>query len=468
MTVIAAPGRTTPGRMSGRGPGAPARARAGRRRWAAAAALLAIVVFGAESWLALRLDALHAFGQYNLLFDADASARLETFSHGYGADARSLQHPALSLYVSVPVRLVTAGAGVVAGGAAEPRAVRRSLALRVAPLAASVSVVALLFTLALMGLRLSAAAAGAVVGAASFSPLLFGAVPDHFAVSGAVLSVTLLAAVATARTRRVRPVVWCILGMAAAGVTLTNGLAVSATFATALVGAGWAFRRAVVLATGVGTASLLLTLGVAAAGNAVYATGQAASVDASSVWARQYLRSDGIAALQFPAAVANGIAPAAARVIADSLAVTQNARYSFRFTLGAHSNRAGGRAGLLGWMVLAVAGIGALSLLRGTPAQRTAAAAALVLLLFNLALHAVWGGELILYSQHWSPAVALLVGGLAAGRSGGRATGLLGFLAAAILAWNVVRIGEIVRRLEAVDPPAYTFSSGAASSVASA
>lgn len=442
--------------------------RAGQRRAAAAAVMLALAVLAGETVLARRLDGLRAFAQYNLLFDADASARLQTFSHGYGADARSMQHPALSLYVSVPIRLAAippARAGVHGG---DVRAVRRLLALHVAPAAAGLTAAVVLLSLWALGCALRDPLAIAVLGAATFSGVVFGAVPDHFALSGLCVALALGLAVVTCREGRPRRAIWILLGMATAGITVTNGVPVFLILLAALRGAGWTAGRAAGEAVRLGIWALVLTFAVSAVGNAVYETGEVTPVRHSSAWARGYLRPDaGTAALRFPAAMASAVAPASPGVRHDSLAVATRARYGFRFTLQT-PRRGSGTAGVAGWVVLALAAAGAARLLRGTPAQRGAGGAALALVGFNLVLHAAWGGELFLYSQHWAPAIPLLLGGLAVQGPAGRArTWGLAVLAATVLAWNVVRVTQMLQTLEQAGPGPYTFSSGAAPPTAS-
>jgi hypothetical protein len=109
------------------------------------ALMLVALCFPIYTLLAWKFDALGVFEQYNVLFDADPSARLGCFAQGWGGDGRSIAHPNLCNLINPPIRVAAAALQALGIGGAD---VARQLALLVAPAAAAAAVV-LMFLLAL-------------------------------------------------------------------------------------------------------------------------------------------------------------------------------------------------------------------------------------------------------------------------------------------------------------------------------
>src|SRR6185503_8121905 len=131
-------------------------------------------------------------------------------------------HPNVRNLVHPPVRLLAAVLRLVRpdGSAQEARA---DAALLVAPAAAGVTTAAVFLILRLLGASLGAAATGALVEACAFSGLVFGSIPESYALSGAALAVAFLLLAESARgSGRLRVIPWTLVASTAFGITVTN------------------------------------------------------------------------------------------------------------------------------------------------------------------------------------------------------------------------------------------------------
>ena len=183
-----------------------------------------IVIFGAAYLVVMYAVALywHSRGYFdirNLFFDADPDTNLTTFSHGWGR--RALSHPLLEL-VSVPVRVlgwVVFQVGLVSSVVK----LREVLALSVSPVFSAATLVAFYGVLRTVHVGRIDAYLFTLLFALAFSNLIFAVLPETFAISG--LLVTLLVGYYLRCREKGSPgsdVVWSLLGIAMAGVTVTN------------------------------------------------------------------------------------------------------------------------------------------------------------------------------------------------------------------------------------------------------
>ena len=132
--------------------------------------------------------------QFDVLFDADTGSRLDCMTTDRCGDRSSFAHPALAAFVNPPVQLVAAGlrgVGLVEGEAWQAR---RVVALGVAPLASALQAIAVFFLLRALGLGRGVATTLALVNVAAFSRLVFGSLPESFALSGLALGIAALLA----------------------------------------------------------------------------------------------------------------------------------------------------------------------------------------------------------------------------------------------------------------------------------
>jgi hypothetical protein len=251
-----------------------------------------------------------------------------------------------------------------------------------------------------------------LVGGVSFSQLIFGSIPDHFALSGFCLAAACVLAVESVRTGKVHWVLWIVLGVLAVGITITNLVWLGILLAVPRMLARWEWK--------VIRESVVWSLAVMAATMAISEVGNRLHDNKNHLWSfpeagryAQDFSQEGILKLaKAPAALAHTFSPPRFETIPNVRAKEMNIGRPYLFSLERTS------AWLLNLVVMVLLGTGLVGWLRDKSNVRFVAAAALLIVVFNLVLHAIWSAEYVVFSQHWlAPSVFLAAGNL---RFGGR------------------------------------------------
>jgi hypothetical protein len=382
-----------------------------RRAAAACAVALFAASFAARIPLARAWSGLGVIDQHDVLFDADPVVFLQAFRDGDMRDRLWRAHPNVRNLVNPPVRLLADVARLVRSDWTGERAGREA-ALLVAPAASGVTTAALFLTLRLLGASLGAAALGAMVEMCSFSGLVFGSIPESYPLSGAALALAFLLLAEAARAGgRLRPVPWILVGSTAFGITATN----LALVGIPLVCAAWRAHGSRLRAAAT-TAALLVASAVVGvvellALNAAYG---------EHLPLRKIERTDSFLAARpvetlrsFPEAVVSTVLPDRPAVVTNEIGLRRDYPFKLMFTIE------GGPQGKVSRLLrgLVVAGfllLGALQLARLQGPGPPLLWAAMGVLVFNLVLHSFYRGpDLLLYSMHWHPALAVLLGAAA-------------------------------------------------------
>lgn len=351
-------------------------------------------------------DALGVFQQYNVLFDADPNTRLICFATGWGGEGRSLAHPNLCNLVNPPIRVLALA--LQTAGLAGP-GVERQLALVVAPFFATASVVLLYATLLLLGCRTAFAFTLALLYEVSFSQLIFGSIPDHFILGGFSLGLTMWLLIYSIDKRRLDLIPWALTGALVASITITNFLLFLLALAAACAAV---LQRSQALLKGLLVTALALTtlLAVKLPLDAWY--GDKTDFDQAQVLAERYLRDAPLQRLPsfLPIAVASFAAPDSNRI--PQRLNDEKARYDFQLTLeeGRYSSPlAIAAATAVAALLLAGLCCGYRCARQGGRREWALLVVVLGTFAFNAVLHAGWGSEYFLYSQHWLLAGCLLL-----------------------------------------------------------
>jgi hypothetical protein len=282
----------------------------------------------------------------------------------------------------------------------------------------------------------------ASLGAVSFSQLIGGSVPEHFALGGFCVTASLLLAATELRDGR-SPLswAWLALGTLATGTTVTQIIPTLLLMVASGIGSGWTWRNAVRQVVVVGVCAGLLTYGSAFALNRLLppreSVGKASvpssdqhaeekkapSAAASKVWTlREILSHHGRWVVRFlrldanlreqltrvPEVLVNTLSPPRFDTQLLNRGQIQRGRYDFGFTLEKTGQ----------WVTMAIVPLllvtGLIGSRYGSRGQRFVTLAAAGILLFNMVFHSLWGQEFFLYSQHWLVAqIVLLAGNLA-------------------------------------------------------
>lgn len=374
----------------------------------ALATVFALASFVLHYSLERHLDRLQVFDQYNVLFQADPNERIDEMSHGWGNSGRNVAHPNLATFTSPFVRAVAAGA-IRAGVGDDEEALRRSIGLLIVPLATAVTAVVLFALFLRLGLSLGLASLFMVLAVVSFSAVVFGSIPDHFALSVPVIVAAYHLLLGATKGSAVRWKLWFATMFIAGGITITNAVII----AILMLGSMWNSGR--------GRMKSALQVAAMAGGVtlSVYASsfvfnqvilGKDAGARNSKTWAASYINGDDFLAraARFPAAIANTIAPARIVTGGPTPSHQPEDRYQFCFTFenALEWPTARNALGLVA-LGLVATGVGVSIRRRGVLSSVGRASAAIVA--FNWILHSAWGDEMFLYSQHWFVSILVLM-----------------------------------------------------------
>jgi hypothetical protein len=410
-----------------RQPANPGRVAGSSRIVAAVALLIALSGFLGHLHVARLLDRLHVFDQANVLFDADPDEVLDTLAAGgYTIDLggrHGFIHPGIRIFLTAPIKVA---AFVLSVGASEADAFmswRRHLALSAAPASAGAFYLMLFVILRRLGGSAIDACLLTVFAGVSFSQLLFASVPESFPISNAALALAFLLFVSSPTRQGLwRPMAWVVVGVLAAGVTITNVVSVMILSWIDGMAAGRNLRQSAIRTCAVGVAAITLILSLNVLANMAVGIRRPPSKDAAFVTYYAELRPGAIIRklATFPAVVVNALVPDMPRVVHDAYAREISARYPFRFTFDVDAEKGASThplafRNLAGAVALSLLVFGTARMSRGTVLQRRTcllASACLTVIAFNWLFHSLWGGDRFLYSQHWQAALMVLVGTL--------------------------------------------------------
>lgn len=169
----------------------------------------------ARSWLAYGV-----FDQLEVVFASDASWWRSIFANC--CQPGDFNHPLLTYYFSIPIEILsTVVTSLQLAG--NEQLFRQHVALYVAPVCSAFKSVLVYLTLRLLGLRIVAALLCTGMAALSFSSIVFGSVPDSYAVTGMALALISFGGVAAAKLKSgAKYAVVGSLGVCATGVTASN------------------------------------------------------------------------------------------------------------------------------------------------------------------------------------------------------------------------------------------------------
>lgn len=369
--------------------------------------VLLLPVFVLNCWLAQTFYRLGITRQFNVIFDTDLSNRMACYVGGWSGFGRNLAHPNLCNFANPLVRAL---ATVVAraGLHANTPSLREHVALLIAPIAGMVQLVTYFLTLRCVGIPRLASFALILLAATSFSYLIFATVPDHFILGGLGVTLSLYAAAKVMTTGKIQFWRWMLAGMLAAGITITNALAlgvVQLAAYTQMFGLKRGLRKSVMVCGLIGAVTLSIYVVMALAYHSPLSGGQ--SVEA---WTGKYFRDAPVTNLvSFPLAIGSVIAPSAIGTMANTFP-TENARYDFQFeTLSPVTHPSWITPVQIAILLAVLGGLFAATRRLDLPGRPLAIGCG-VILLFNGLLHAFWGGDYFLFSQHWQSCTILLIG----------------------------------------------------------
>lgn len=390
----------------------PPRRGSSRRRFSKIALALAIPVFVVHLVFASWLDGLGVFDQQNVLFNADIVSRVQCLVENDCRGRSSFSHPNLAVFLNPPVQ-VAAGVLTLGGLTEIDRATaRRLVALCVSPLASALKVPVVFFVMLGLGLSVRQAGLLAVLSAVSFSQLVFGSIPESFALSGLAIALTYWLAIRTMRRRDRRLWPWVLVGVLTAGITISNLVAVAILFTAARLHGGERFRAVLPRVAIVVGLVILPTAALPTMFRDAYRL-EEVSIEGGTQYTKRWMKTHRIVhrALATPSAWAHTFAASEPEIGRNLHARLMGSKYQYRFVM-VHREDVFCFHHPLGLLLVLLFVAGALGYL-GAPADaRWLCGASLAIIAFNWVLHSVWGVDLILYSQHWQLSLLVLLAGL--------------------------------------------------------
>lgn len=415
-----------------------------------------IAAFSMSYAIEKRLDRLGAFESYNIIFQADANSRIMSFSYGfsYNHGGRNLAHPNLTNFINPVVRIAAKllhATGIKDGDIKETR---RWVGLLVVPVTSALKTAVVFVIFAWLGFSLLQVSLVTALGIISFSQVIYGSVPDHFALSGFGIALSYLLAVDLMRQGgRVRWWLWVAAGTLVMGLTITNIVIVATLFWTALLAVGRKTSSATMASLILIAAASGVTLVSAVTMNKVFEQRYqltAETLTQSQTWVERFVRQDTVARLvRFTSSIANTVVPPSPKIV-DNQARMKGDKYSYYFTFEGTPN-VFSTTPPLGLFLLALLLAGSARLLRAGDPMHSLGVASLLILAYNAIFHSVWGSGLFLYSQHWHLSILLLVSGV---MLGDRRRSLWGTAAIAVMLIvatfnSAVRLNEVFETLAA-------------------
>ena len=308
--------------------------------------MIAVVAYTFHLSLELRLDRLEVFDQNNVIFDADPNEVLSSLADG-GLIAfagpnwdhrRGLVHPNLGNFFAIPIRAFAKSLFIISPDELDEWYLRRQLALLIVPLSAALFY--LVFHRLLLRLKFSLLLASlfTLLVFVSFSQMLFGSIPESYAISNfAIILAYLLFVIFRGRRGLPRFIAWAAVGVFATGVTITNIVPVIIFFWLSEIYNRSRFAVSIVKASGMAVFILAFTLALNVMSN--YAAGvEPRSLGQEANWIRFFGSGNTQVIsrrfLTFPAVLVNSIIAPVPKQQPNEYALRMNpeARYSFQFT----------------------------------------------------------------------------------------------------------------------------------------
>lgn len=339
--------------------------------------------------------------EYGALWQTDPEKWIPTLTDGAGAP--TLRHPLYQIFFYPIIKLL----GAVFGGGAKEVSV-----LLLNPLWSGVKAGALFAIFRVLGFSRAAGAIMAILGMISFSQVVFGSVPDHMAVSGALITLLFLQAVlAMTYADLDKQWIWVILGIVVIGVTISNAAIFFIVYGSVRLASGESIVRSAIRA-GAFTVSLCLAVGVMAA-TVSYFFWDPAEDSYETFWQFFHLSVRKIYshATRFPLMLWYTIIADTPTAYHSSYYADLGAPMATVFDYIMHRVRLTPGNLLVSAQMLALTVGGLWLWWRRDSSFRGLAVAAALVILFNGVLHAIWGAGYYYYSQHWHTPLLIALGG---------------------------------------------------------
>jgi len=388
--------------------------------------LISIMGFLLHWNLELKLERFGVFQQYNVLFDADPNVVLHSFTN-LGDEPnidlyymRQLAHPNVPTFFAAPIRVLSKGLTIVSPGKFDDtKYLHRQCALVIVPLMAALYYWIVYRLFLRLTLSLLLASLFTLLALVSFTQLLFGSIPELFAINNLAIALAyLLFLVSKDGRERQCFMAWTAVGMFATGVTITNLVPMAILFWLSEI---YQHRGVwISIARVVGWAALVLALTFALQDIMLGATGlKRPSLSHEFDWIQTFGTKNAKNAVKkfftFPEVVVNSIIAPEPKQIPNAFAMQMNpsARYAFKFSFDHLAQKSWHNAffsvrNLIGMVLLLLLLLPIRQLAREDRSLFLLSWGSGLVVFYNMIFHSLWGSDRFLYSQHWHTPLVFL------------------------------------------------------------
>lgn len=351
--------------------------------------------------VSFHLNRIGVFDQYNVFFDADPNQYVSAISNGWGFGRHV--HPAVALMLNVPVRALDYVAAHL--GLINTNAIRNIAPLIISPLFNLVSGIFWWLAACRSGFSAPARIGGLLFSQFAFSQTVFSVLPESYAVSGALLSILLFLSVLAIQTplsldtNRAR-IHWLALACLMSGITITNGFLCILVWCSIRFKRGQ-FRRVIIECSVAVIILICAIITMTAADRLVYtiapdgAKQEHSQIEDIKSFAQRYISGSIInRAVTMPASFIASVFPGNVETISNVLAKKQH-RHPYELSLEAYSKSS--MLIIVGWLMFGISLV-YFFYIKSIPKIYQVI---YVVLIFNGAIHSLFGREIFLYSQHW-------------------------------------------------------------------
>ena len=419
-----------------------------------------ILAFAFHIALSTRLYDLHAFAQYDVLFNADPNEGLVNLGQGWGKS--EFKHLTLTYLFSPFARIFSRVVHGLSLSSLDEIHLRERFALLLLAVFSATRAVLFLEVARHLKVGLTGAILVCAIGFFSFSNLMFGAIPESFPLSATCIVIAYFLALRPlriitvgekrqARIGRITKLLWCVVFVAGTGITITNVIALAILLLLFLHrNSQLALPGKVAIVCAASFAAVALSVAMAATAKVILRTNTTEIAYSPTV--DQYThepRADVVSAIA--RAVGNGLIAGRAQIEPLVVRPGKTAWYKVMMTYETVSISDPASWIRFAGVALAVALGAAAFVRRRVNVDVVLASAAIVG--YNLAMHLFFGDEYVLYSLHWHYSLIILASGLLlyAGRQGASRVvmSVAAVAIAMVAANNLARIMIVVRTLEA-------------------
>jgi hypothetical protein len=287
----------------------------------------------------------------------------------------------------------------------------------VTPIFSTANTLSLILLFSLLGMRLNQVVWLGALSTFSFSQMIFGSIPECFAINGFFITLTYISSFFLFRSKNVNWFLWIPLGVFGIGLTLTNVVPLVILFATALFHSTTEVNHIAKKTFVLVVASVVICFSISAAGQLVRGKPLATTKKLQSTqdFTRNFFDQNILEKiLRYPAALAASITPGRVDVIEDpdmrEYGPGEGGKYYHRFIIN-YSYSVVPTLLVTCAVILLILG-GAVSVWQHGGVARTLALAGFLIIFYNWVFHSFWGNEFFLYSQHWMSSLMIVISGV--------------------------------------------------------